>query len=284
MILLLLLGSARGDSCTVAQETPAFSTPCTCVPISTAATDANCNGDLLNHCPSGGDPDCFVGDNSFPDCIVGEGGCTTVGGECCVAAPGAFLDPHIRGPHFEEFDFEGQPDGVYTMFTSPTVTVNAKMLKEGPKERYMSEIFVMFRNLTMTFDVYGHPGLVEKYNAALEPFGGKARYNPQKMILSLDLCPGHTFTIQQVWEEKDGGKYYFLNLGVEIRGCHDGYGGVVGQLYQCKFEKTRFAWDAGTEESFRVDTLHSIGKQFVADATCPQVDQFAQKSSTAKAR
>ena len=197
-----------------------------------------------------------------------------------ITASTATGDPHLVGAHGEHFDFFGQPNGVYSLFSTPQFDINMKLLDHGPENRFINEIGIVFRNVTLRFDSGTfRPARKEKaLNAFLEAVGGKATVKPFE--IELELCEGHRVTIVQRfasgWKVADKAqKFYFLNIEIQVPGCHDSYGGVLGQTYQCKYSKgEKFQFSHDDEESFRVKRLFSTSGSFSTTAPCHEMSEF----------
>ena len=103
------------------------------------------------------------------------------------------------------------------------------MMAEGPKSRFMTQIVVVFRNATIAFDVINKPAnYYEKLNALLQPLG--ARASGTRFVTALELCAGHRVVVSQMHFNV----FHFLNIELDVPGCHDDFQGILGQMYQCK--------------------------------------------------
>jgi len=216
---------------------------------------------------------CAGGDNYYYDSVsmstsyYYNPGDTAGPGFCCLGAT-VGGDPHVQGPLGQKFDFDGKPGGIYNIVSTPTMFVNAKLAPNGPKERFMTQLGVGYRNFTLMFDTTDRgPMFLEKLNDLLAPVGGEA-HAPNEFVTVLDFCPGHRLTIEQHVVNRAEGVFYYVDVDLELPDCSDQYGGVVGQLYKCRFKNETFAWDPATEESFRVPTLFA-SRGFSPSAKCP---------------
>jgi hypothetical protein len=84
------------------------------------------------------------------------------------------------------------------------------------------------------------------------------------------LCSQHTISFAT--RHSDG--INFLNLEVSVPGCHDAYGGLLGQTYQCKYAHEKFEWSREREEAFRVATLTTASGMYSPLAECAHEDEY----------
>eukprot|EP01108_Squamamoeba_japonica_P000867 TRINITY_DN1317_c0_g1_i7.p1 TRINITY_DN1317_c0_g1~~TRINITY_DN1317_c0_g1_i7.p1 ORF type:complete len:554 (-),score=190.37 TRINITY_DN1317_c0_g1_i7:95-1756(-) len=199
-----------------------------------------------------------------------------------VLASGATGDPHLVGAHGEHYEFFGQPGAVYTLFSTPQFVLNMQLWDKGPNDRYIERLALIFRNVTHVFSTAAfHPKKFEqKLNRELVPAGGKAHLSPNH--IELELCDGHKVEIVHnlARAQKNAGDIYYLDVAVTVPGCHDAYGGALGQTYQCRYAKgERFVWSHNLENVFRVKSLSAKAGAFARDAPCHDVaKQFAGQS------
>ena len=68
-------------------------------------------------------------------------------------------------------------------------------------------------------------------------------------------------------------------MAVSVPGCHDAYGGVLGQTYRCEYVHGQkpFVWSHAQEESFRVASLATPSGAYSATADCAHEDEFQGK-------
>lgn len=157
-------------------------------------------------------------------------------------------DPHVKGPNGEVFDFGGRAGEAYALFSSPHFAVNARMALEGPQGHFMSHVIVLYRSLTidassvlLADDV---DRAVAKLNAQLAPLGASAKLVSNHRTLVLALCDGQSHVVVARHEPSRAAVQafalvhlaHYFNVDVDVPGCHDDFGGLIGQLYQCKYE------------------------------------------------
>ena len=63
---------------------------------------------------------------------------------------------------------------------------------------------------------------------------------------------------------------------MSVPGCHDAYGGALGQTYRCEYVHGQkpFVWSSAQEESFRVASLATPSGAYSATADCMHEDEF----------
>lgn len=192
-------------------------------------------------------------------------------------------DPHFVGANGAKYDFNGTANGTYVMFAAPQYQVNMHLANDGPANRFMTEIGVVFRNVTMQFGVYRYTDeQVAYFNELLAPHGASAKYDGA--VMQLALCAGHRLLITQAHADfemrpwlvhDDGSVFYYVDVEIHTPHCDDAFDGALGQTYKCKFVERRepFNWDPKTEESFRVRSLDARSKPFEVNAPCaPLID------------
>ena len=190
-----------------------------------------------------------------------------------VTAAAASGDPHLIGPHNERFDFDGEPNGIYALFTTPQFAVNMKLHPEGPKTRLIHEIGVVFRNASMhfdtqMFDVKHKSMMLNKKLAQFEE--GRAIVTP--FNVELELCDGHRVSIAQRFTEwkvaSKARRFYHLDVNIQVPGCHDSFDGALGQTYQCKYNHEKFVFNHQQEASFRLNNLFETSGSFDSNSPC----------------
>jgi hypothetical protein len=77
-----------------------------------------------------------------------------------------------------------------------------------------------------------------------------------------------------VFATRHSGNINFLNFEVRVPGCHNAYGGLLGQTYQCKYASEKFEWSREREEAFRVATLETASGMYSPVATCAHEDEY----------
>jgi hypothetical protein len=160
-------------------------------------------------------------------------------------------DPHLSGAHGIKFDVFGEPGANYSLLVAPAFEVNMQLAKRGPKLRFMTAMTVLYRGKSFTIT----PWTVKAKRAELikhfESLGSKISIKDDRVI-TIELCAAHTisFAIDHAGRENNLNGY--LNFRADVPGCHDSYGGLLGQTYQCKYAKEKFNWSRDREEDFRI--------------------------------
>ena len=105
----------------------------------------------------------------------------------------------------------------------------------------MTQIGVQFHNVLTVLDVWTSlPSTIGALNEQFVAAGGSAVLINDASI-HLTLCEGHSVTITQMhtydWVEvakQLDHKFYYMDIEINVPGCHDEFGGIIGQMYQCK--------------------------------------------------
>jgi hypothetical protein len=182
-------------------------------------------------------------------------------------------DPHLSGAHGIKFDVFGQPGANYSLFVAPAFEVNMQLAKRGPKLRFMTAMTVLFRGKSFTIT----PWTVKAKRAELikhfESLGSKISIKDDRVI-TIELCAAHTisFTIDHAGRENNLNGY--LNFRADVPGCHDSYGGLLGQTYQCKYGKEKFNWSRDREEDFRIAKLETPSGSYSPTVSCAHEDEY----------
>ena len=92
--------------------------------------------------------------------------------------------------------------------------------------------------------------------------------------MTVDLCPMHELTFTSM-HATDGSNVNFLDVSVSVPGCHDAFGGLLGQTYQCKHATEPFVWSRQMEDAFRVPTLTTPSGTYSADGVCADESQYS---------
>jgi len=208
-------------------------------------------------------------------------------------------DPHFVGPNGETFDFNGQSGAAYTLLSSARYTINMQLDDLAPGHaRFMTKFGIVVGGASVVLDTVRHnANYIAGLNKKLSLAGAKASYGKtakgdNTFQTVIDVCAGQRIIVTQkrttpVTEKKMNlnSTLHYLDFELDIAGCHDEFGGVVGQLHQCKYATTKFVWDPKSEESFRVPTLTTPSSSSSKDAPCLASHQFgAAFSGKAKSR
>jgi hypothetical protein len=178
-------------------------------------------------------------------------------------------DPHLAGAHDIKFDVFGQPGANYSLFVAPAFEVNMQLAKRGPKLRFMTTMTVLYRGKSFTIT----PWTVKAKRAELikhfESLGSKVSIKDDRVI-TIELCAAHTISFATLHIERDT----YLNFRADVPGCHDSYGGLLGQTYQCKYAKEKFNWSRDREEDFRIAKLETPSGSYSPTVSCANEDEY----------
>ena len=177
-----------------------------------------------------------------------------------VAAASASGDPHIVGARGQHFDFFGQSNEIYTLFSAPQFVVNMQLKAQGPKDKFIDALFVHFRNVTLRFDTGTYKA--DKMQARIDrQLAGvddvRALVRPYRT--EIELCDGHRVEIAQRVDidtvNYKQRRFFHLDVKIDVPGCHNDFGGVLGETYRCDGV---FEWNRSREEEFHVRTGHEL--------------------------
>ena len=200
--------------------------------------------------------------------------------------PSATGDPHLVGAHGQKFDFNGEPGALYSLISTPHFAVNMKLANAGPKARFITDLGVVFRNISLQFDTMAYSPAHKAKELRNKLVGTGAKVRVSKFAIVLGLCAGQEITIHQrktfLWKSSNGAFYaqkpegvstqrqqfFNLDIDVELPGCHDDYDGVLGQTFQCKYATEKFSFDESTEENYRVASINSVSRTFSQKSAC----------------
>jgi hypothetical protein len=165
----------------------------------------------------------------------------------------------------------GKPNGNYSLLVAPAFEINMQVAQFGPELRYMTQMSVLYRGKSIAIDAWA---LQTRKNELIEHFealGANITINGWKM--TIDLCAHHQIAFVSM-HSTDGSNINFLDVEVRVPGCHDAYGGLLGQTYQCKYATEKFNWSRDMEENFAVPTLETPSGSYSADADCAKEDEY----------
>jgi hypothetical protein len=180
-------------------------------------------------------------------------------------------DPHISGAHGIKFDVFGVPGANYSLVVAPAFEVNMQLATRGPEMRFMTAMTVLYRGKSFTIT----PRTVKAKSAELithfESLGSKISINNER--ITIELCAAHTISI----EAQHSKIMSYLNFEMQVPGCHNSYGGLLGQTYKCKYATEKFKWSREREKAFRLATLSKPSGSYSADVECAHEDEYIGK-------
>ena len=70
----------------------------------------------------------------------------------------------------------------------------------------------------------------------------QAAFGEYTTTIIIDVCPGQRIRVTQMYTKPEWEPawfhleqmMYYLDVEFDIGGCHNEFGGIVGQMYQCK--------------------------------------------------
>ena len=193
-----------------------------------------------------------------------------LGGAVTTSAGG---DPHLKGLFGIAFDVFGEPSANYSLLATPAFAVNMQVAQFGPELRYMTQMSVLYRGTSIAMDAWSVVKRKAELVAHFEALGAKVAIEGWSM--TVELCAQHVLVFTSM-HSTDGSEINFLDVEVRVPGCHDAYGGLLGQTYQCKYAREAFAWSRDKEAAFRVPTLETPSGAYAGPtAECAKEDEYA---------
>jgi hypothetical protein len=229
-------------------------------------------------------PNNFGGESAptDPKAVLSQFGGTSSTGTYTIALTGlgvcpsmATGDPHLSGAHGIKFDVFGAPGAKYSLLVAPAFEVNMQLATRGPELRFMTAMAVLYRGKSFTIT----PGTATAKRAELiahfESLGSKVSINNER--ITIELCAAHTIS----FEAQHDKTMSYLNFEMQVPGCHDSYGGLLGQTYKCKYATETFKWSREHEKAFRVATLNTASGSYSPAAECAHEDEYRGKPMSA---
>jgi hypothetical protein len=179
-------------------------------------------------------------------------------------------DPHLAGAHGITFDVYGKPAANYSLLVAPAFEVNMQLADRGPEMRFMTSMAVLYRGKSFIITPWTVKTNSAELIAHFESLGAKVNIDTPNWIITIELCAHHTI----VFATRHSDGINFLNFEVSVPGCHNAYGGLLGQTYQCKYVREKFEWSREREEAFRVATLETASGMYSPRATCAHEDEY----------
>jgi hypothetical protein len=184
----------------------------------------------------------------------------------------AIGDPHLAGAHNIEFDVFGEPGANYSLLTTPSFAVNMQLADRGPAMRYMTSMSLLYRDSVFVIT----PDTIARNSTALvahfAALGIKVKVDHTIKQVQIAICQHHVLVFTS--HTTVFGHLEFVNLEVRVPGCHDAYGGLLGQTYQCKYADQTFEWTRAQEDAFRLPSLSTVSGSFSPTATCVHEDEY----------
>lgn len=186
-------------------------------------------------------------------------------------------DPHLIGASGVAYEFNGEPGGIYSLYSAPQFQLAMQLAGDGPGTHFMTEIGLLFKGEKFFF---GEPAFTENFCTELADrltrVGGSLLEWSSYQV-KLAMCPGQTITLTQMHTtdprlmRADGSPYNYYDVETIFTGCHDAYDGALGQTYKCKYAidgPEVFAWSHGQEETFRLPSVFTPSSSYSPDTPC----------------
>jgi hypothetical protein len=182
-------------------------------------------------------------------------------------------DPHLSGAHGIKFDVFGAPGANYSLLVAPAFEVNMQLAHRGPELRFMTAMSVLYRGKSFTITPWTVKAKSNELIAHFESLGSMVSIEDNRVI-TIELCAAHTisFAIDHAGRENNLNGY--LNFRMDVPGCHDAYGGLLGQTYQCKYATEKFEWSRDREDDFRIATLDTASGSYSPTVSCANEDEY----------
>jgi hypothetical protein len=183
-------------------------------------------------------------------------------------------DPHVVGAHGIKFDFNGVAGGNYTLVSAPGFEITMQLAQTGPEVRYMTSMALLYRGTSVVIKPMKLKWRVAELQKHFDALNVKTTFGDWTM--SVELCAGHTIKFTAM-HSIDGSDLNFLDVALDVPGCHDAYGGILGQTYQCKYATEKFVWvegDVATEEMFRIPELTTTTGAYKPDGKCADEQEY----------
>jgi hypothetical protein len=178
-------------------------------------------------------------------------------------------DPHLAGAYGITFDVYGKPAANYSLLVAPAFEVNMQLADHGPEMRFMTSMAVLYQGTSFIITPWTVKSSAELV-AHFEALGAKVDIDEPNWIITIELCAGHTI----VFATRHSDNINFLNFDMRVPGCHNAYGGLLGQTFQCKYASEKFEWSREREEAFRVATLETASDTYSPVAKCTHQDEY----------
>ncbi len=193
--------------------------------------------------------------------------------ETPVASTSAGGDPHVHGLFGINLEVYGKPGANFSLIVAPAFEVNVQLANRGPKQRFMTEVAVLYRGTSIAIG----PWDLKKRKAALikhfEALGSRVVYEGEWRV-TIEVCSQHKITLTTHHTANKLALNY-LDLELSVPGCHDAYDGLLGQTYKCRWATDKFEWSRDKEDAFLLPTLTTpSGSYSSATGECANEDEY----------
>jgi hypothetical protein len=180
-------------------------------------------------------------------------------------------DPHLAGAHGIKFDVFGAPGASYSLLVAPAFEVNMQLATRGPELRFMTAMAVLYRGKSFIITPNTAKAKRAQLIAHFESLSSKISINNER--ITIELCAAHTISIEAQHDKTMS----YLNFDMQVPGCHNSYGGLLGQTYKCKYATETFKWSREHEKAFRVATLNTPSGSYTPTVECAHEDEYRGK-------
>lgn len=176
-------------------------------------------------------------------------------------ASAAVGDPHLAGKFGIQLEVFGEPNASFALVVTPAFAINIQLADRGPEERFITHVAVLYRGTSVTINPRDLHVRKAELISHFEALGSKVVYDSE-WRMTVHMCPLHSVTFTTHHTRSDHPLTY-LNVEVELPGCHNVFGGLLGQTYQCKWANETFSWSRNMEALFRLPTLDAPSGTYV---------------------
>jgi ELWxxDGT repeat protein len=180
-------------------------------------------------------------------------------------------DPHLAGAYGIKFDVYGAPGAKYSLLVAPAFEVNMQLATRGPELRFMTAMAVLYRGTSFIITPNTAKTKSAELIAHFEALGSKISISNER--ITIELCAAHTIS----FEAQHDKTMSYLNFEMQVPGCHNSYGGLLGQTYQCKYATEKFKWAREREKAFRLATLNTASGSYSPTVECANEDEYVGK-------
>jgi hypothetical protein len=170
----------------------------------------------------------------------------TTGLGSMVTSASASGDPHLVGANGIKFDVYGKPAANYSLLVAPAFEINMQLADRGPEMRFMTSMAVLYQGKSFIITPWTVKTNSAELIAHFEALGAKVNIDTPNWIITIELCAQHTIS----FATRHSDNINFLNLEVRVPGCHNAYGGLLGQTYQCKYATRSLNGRANAKKRF----------------------------------
>jgi hypothetical protein len=125
---------------------------------------------------------------------------------------------------------------------------------------------VLYRGKSFTITPWTLKAKPAELTKHFEALGSKVTIDSANWRITISLCALHIIDFDT--HHTTDSQINFLIFAITVPGCHDAYGGLLGQTYQCKYATEKFEWTREQEAAFRVPTLETPSGSYSPKTNC----------------